>query len=188
MRITSLLARLFSATLVAGALLLVTPADATSAVLLSRKELVGKSDLVVRATVVDAESAWNDDNTAIVTRTRLRVTRAAKGKAESELVVSQMGGTVGDKTMVVAGDAHLTPGQDVVVFLKRGEGGYVHLTALAQAAYSVKEGKARRDMSGLSLFIWLNGKLVPTTPPNEKTEPVDGLLGDVARLAKAGAK
>lgn len=177
--------RFVTAALLAGALLVSAPVDATSAVLLSRKELVVKSDLVVHATVIDADSAWNEEGTTILTRTRLRVARYAKGAGPSELVVEQIGGTVGDRTVHVAGDGRLSPGQEVALFLKKGEGGYVYLTALAQAAYHVKDGKAQRELDGLTLFVWQNGKLVPAHPPDEKAEPLDKLMSEVARMARS---
>jgi hypothetical protein len=178
------LSRLSAVLAMAATLLAVAPLPATSAVLLTQKQLVQKSELVVRAVAESAESRWNDEGTAIMTRTTLRVTGAFKGKAPAKVTLEQLGGTVGDRTMVIEGDAHIVPGDEVVAFLKRGQSEIVHLTALAQAAYFVKNGKARRDLAGLSLFRSQEGKLVPLSPPKEEPVSIAQLAADVARAAK----
>lgn len=164
-------------------LALASPVSATSAVLMPRVELVKKSDLVVHATIGDKESRWNEERTHIVSRTEIHVTSFLKGSGEKALLVEQLGGTVGDKTMVVSGDARLEKGQEVVLFLRQGEG-VVFLTALSQAAYEVKEGKVRRDMSGISLFRSVQGKLVPVHRLVEPKETFAQLKADVSRLAR----
>lgn len=171
----------------AASLLVALPSSATSAVLLSRSQLVERSSHVLRAKVQDAESRWTDDGTMIVTRTTLRVAGYAKGKGPSQLVLEQIGGTVGDKTMVLSGDARLAKGDDVVLFVKRGDSdGTVVLTAMAQAAYKVKQGKAERDMSGLSLYTRDGDRLVPVEGKSEAPEAVSKLWSEVARIARGG--
>ena len=170
----------------AAALALVpVSSQAASAVMLTRQQLVQQSDLVVRARAVDAVTAWNGDGSAIVTRTKLRVQGFLKGKAPRELWLEQFGGTVGDKTMVVTGDAEIEPGQDLVLFLRRGDDGVVYLTALSQAAYHVKGDKVSRDMAGLSLFLPVNGKLTPVEHKPEPKESLGKLLADIVRLARS---
>ena len=57
-----------------------------------RAELVAESDLVVRATVVDVTSRWNEDHSQIISLTTLRVSEVVKGdNVESELVLRQLG-------------------------------------------------------------------------------------------------
>lgn len=165
-------------------LALAAPATATTAVLLPREQLVKKSELVVQATVGRSVSEWNAEETHIITRTTLKVSGYLKGRGDRELVLEQLGGTVGDKTMVVSGDAHLRQHQDVVLFLKRGEGDVVHLTALSQAAYSVKDGRVQRDMTGISLFRAVQGKLTPVHRLEEPTETLAHLKADIVRLVR----
>jgi hypothetical protein len=165
--------------------LMPAPSTAASAVMLTREQLVKRSDLVVRATAIEAQSDWNGDGTAIVTRTRLRVRSFLKGKGVADLWLEQYGGTVGDRTMSVPGDAHIEPGQELVLFLKRGSDGMVYLTALSQAAYHVKGDKVGRDMAGLVLYLPINGKLTPIEHKPEPREPLTRLLADIARAARA---
>jgi hypothetical protein len=167
-------------------------AAATVVVALSRAELVDRSDLIVRASVVDQRSTWNADHSQIVTLTRLRVATYLKGTGAAELVLRQFGGTVGQLTSRVAGDARFAAGQDVVLFLRRGEG-VVFLTALAQAAYYVQTTspqRVRRDLSGLTFaVIQPNAPMALVEPEAEPAEALDAFLRDVARLVTpAGAR
>lgn len=165
-------------------------ARATVVVPLGRADLVNRSDLVVRATVLDQQSDWNADRSQIVTLTRLRVAGYLKGAGPAELVLRQFGGTVGQLASRVAGDARLEPGQDVFLFLRRGEG-VVFLTALAQAAYYVQPSsppRVRRDLSGLTFATRdPNGQMTLMDPGAEPAEPLDAFVRDVTRLVAAAA-
>ncbi|MCC6552832.1 MAG: hypothetical protein IT372_07390 [Polyangiaceae bacterium] len=170
---------LAAATLGAGG-----PADATTARLLSREELVRRSPIVARVTVGEATSVESEDGASIVTRTELAVTRRLKGAPGDRLVLEQLGGTYRGKTQRVLGDAALSEGEDAVVFLRPGKGGRVHLTALSLAAYHVdREGRAARDLRGM-VFVRREGdRLVPAPAPAEAPEPIEHLMTDVVRIA-----
>ncbi|MEZ4390073.1 MAG: hypothetical protein R3A48_03165 [Polyangiales bacterium] len=138
-------------------------ADATVAVELPRAQLVSDADLVVRVTVLDHRSAWDADNTAIRTWTRLRVTEYLKGSGPSELTVRQIGGEAEGLAQYVPGDPRLREGADLVVFLRRGEG-VQFLTAMAQSVFYVERGPdgeayVRRDLTGLTF-----ARVSPTRP------------------------
>lgn len=130
-------------------------ASATVARYLTLPALVEYSHVIVRARVGDAKTfthaAWKKP----MTDTTLEIKEVYLGdKKLRRAVVQQLGGEVNGITLKVPGDATLTKGAEVVVFLKRGEGGVYYLTALSQASYEVvrKQNKAwvRRDLSGLA--------------------------------------
>ena len=160
-------------------------ADATTVLLLSREELVERSTLVARVTVGKAVTSESDDGASIVTRTEVTVKQVLKGESTSATyVVEQIGGTFAGKTQRVLGDALLVPGQDAVLFLKAGQKGRVHLTALALSAYRVHDkGMLTRDLKGLTLMQKVNGKIQPAPAPSEAAETVEHLMTDVARIA-----
>lgn len=166
-----------------AALLFSPPAEATVAVPVDRAQQVGLSDLIVRATVTARSSMWNADHSQIVTLTRLRVTAWVKGAGTSELVLRQLGGTVGDTVMQVSGDAHFTVGQDAVLFLRRGDG-VVFLTAMAQSAYYV-QGRAdgtpmvHRDLHGLTFARMRDGQMQFSEPGDEAPETLRHLLDEL---------
>lgn len=159
-------------------------AQATTALLLTRAQLVQRSDLVVRATVLSVESSWTEDKTAIVTSTRLKVSGTLKGRQASELVLRQLGGRVGEEALVIPGEARLEVGEEVVLFLKDGQGGVVGLTAMAQAAYHVRGDKVQRDMEGLQLMRMVGGKLRPMPHKPEPREALAKLMADVVRIVR----
>ena len=172
--------------LVAALALVALPllAQATTVLLLTREELVTRSDLVARVRVGRAVSAESDDGTAIMTRTELTVTQSLKGSMPTTLVLEQLGGTHRGKTQRVPGDATLKPGEDAVVFMKKGDGGRVYLTAMALSVYHVDDkGIASRDLRDLSLVKRQGGKIRHVDQPKERPLPVDRLMSDVVRIA-----
>jgi len=162
-----------------------SPALATTAVLLTRDELVDASDIVIEATVTGASAGLAEDGRTHVTRTALAVRRYAKGAGPRSWTVRQLGGKVGDRSMHVVGDAKLERGQHVVVFLRRGAGdGNAYLTAMAQAVYFVGDDqRARRRLGGVTLVRKI-GDRFERIEENEPAETVDRLVGDVQRRAR----
>ncbi|XXX72023.1 hypothetical protein WMF30_30695 [Sorangium sp. So ce134] len=162
------------------------PADATTAVLLSREELVRKSATVARVTVGKSYTTESDDGKSIVTRTELTVTQPLKADKEGPKVIllEQIGGTYNGKTQRVLGDAQLSQGEDAVVFLRPGDKGRWHFTALALSVYHVDtKGLARRSLEGLHFVRRTGGAIVPIQAPAEEVEPVESLMTDVVRIA-----
>jgi hypothetical protein len=156
------------------------PAGATTAVLLTRAELVQRSAVVARVTAGKATVTRSDDGASIVTRTELAVTRRLKGEPAARIVLEQLGGTYRGKTQRILGDAALAPGEDAVVFLRPGKGGRFHLVALAMSAYHVD---AARDLRGMTLVRREGDRIEPVAAPVEAPEPVERLMADVVRIA-----
>ncbi|KYF64081.1 hypothetical protein BE11_49450 [Sorangium cellulosum] len=163
-------------------------ADATTAVLLSREDLVRRSATIARVSVGQSTTTASDDGKSIVTRTELKVTQPLKGGgadgAAKVIVLEQIGGTYNGKTQRLVGDARLSPGEDAIVFLRPGDKGRWHLTALALSVYHVDaKGMARRSLEGLQLVRRNGGALVPVHAPGDDVEPVESLMTDVVRIA-----
>lgn len=159
-------------------------ADATTAVFLTREELVARSTIVARVHVGKATTGESDDHASIVTRTELTVDTCLAGPCGAHLTVEQIGGTWQGKTQRVLGDAHLRAGEDAVVFLRGGDHGRAYLTALALSVYHVDaDGMARRELEGMTLLRRDAGRLAPVVV-DEKPEPVESLMTDVVRIAR----
>ncbi len=182
--------RRLGATLGLGlALSFAAPAQATVAVQLSRAELVAQSDLVVRATVVGVTSRWNEDHSQIISLTTLRVGEVVKGaNVEPELVLRQFGGEVDGLVSRIAGNPVLAPGQEAVLFLRRGPG-VVYLTGLAQAVYYVDPpvggvAVVHRDLAGITFARLTSGAPMRLyEAPAEPVETLQHLRVDVRALA-----
>ena len=107
---------------VAGALLaaLCLPqlAQGTTLQRLGLDRLVADHDMVVLGEVQDSRSYWNTEGSRILTDVDLRTQQVLKGDSEaSELTITLLGGTVGDRTTLILGGARLLPGTSYLLFL-----------------------------------------------------------------------
>jgi hypothetical protein len=168
------------------------PAAAAVVVPLSREALVAESDLVVRATVLSRKSAWNAERTQIHTWTTLRVDEYLKGQGARELLLRQIGGEVDALVTEISGDGHVLPGEQAILFLRRGDG-VVFLTALAQAVYLVTTkgdgvATAQRNLAGLSFVRWVGRRMQTVEAAREPGEPVAELARAVRIIASKGRR
>jgi len=139
----------------------VTTASATTAIRMTESELAAKSDVVVVAEVEEQRSFRASDG-LIYTDSQLKISDVLTGEVESgETVrIRQMGGTVGDETLVIPGDAELEVGERAVFFLadREPEGDVLFLTQLAQSKYEIvgatEDGDLilMQDLSGLAFY------------------------------------
>jgi hypothetical protein len=82
-------------------------------------ELVTEAGSIVLTEVLETRSAWRQlgERRVIVTDVRLRVERSLKGRDDSVITVSLLGGFVGDVNQRVAGMPHFLVGDRDVLFL-----------------------------------------------------------------------
>ena len=98
----------------------VAPAGATSIKRVSLDRLVADNELVVVGRVLDIYSHWNSDGTFILSDVRVVVDDALKGDAgQREFTFTAMGGTVGDKSVVIVGGPDIEVGKPYMLFLSR---------------------------------------------------------------------
>ena len=96
-------------------------ASATIVRSLTVEQMAQGADAVILGTVSKQTSGWNEGKTRIYTVTSISVTQSWKGShtVGSVIDIRQIGGTVGQLTQTVVGNAKFTVGEDVVVFLER---------------------------------------------------------------------
>lgn len=112
-------------------------APASIAMYQSNKDLALKSDEVLVGEVKAKTSFVDEKTNTPYILTTVTVKEWLKGGAgEKEITVRQMGGKLGDKIMFVTGDAKMDDGEEVVLFLRKGEG-VRFLFAMAQAKFGV---------------------------------------------------
>jgi hypothetical protein len=98
----------------------IAPASATSIKRVSLDRLVADNELVVVGRVLDIYSHWNSDGTFILSDVRVVVDDALKGDAgQREFTFTAMGGTVGDKSIVIVGGPDIEVGKPYMLFLSR---------------------------------------------------------------------
>lgn len=146
--------------------LLSAPAWATIVQALDLEQLSKKADVVVHGQVLDQSTAWNATRSRIYTVTRVTVTDPMKGphKKGAVIQIRQLGGTVGDITQSIVGNAKLAVGEEVVLFLNHDPKKQRHyIVGMAQGKYAVQRaGKAaivRNDLTGLALADLDDGRL-----------------------------
>jgi len=93
-------------------------AEATTLRRAGIRELTAANATIVAGEVVDARSYWNAEHTFVLTDVRVAPTEVLKGAhAGGDLTVTLMGGTVGDRTVLIVGGARLEVGRSYVLFL-----------------------------------------------------------------------
>jgi hypothetical protein len=121
---------------------------ATTVPSLTFEQLTDQSDMVVSGRVTRSWSDWDSHHKFIWTHYELAVTDSAKGSPGSTVVLSELGGLVGNQELTVAGTTSYAPGDRVVVFLQRMPNGYLRTTGWGQGKYIVdKTGRLRVDVS-----------------------------------------
>lgn len=167
-----------------GLLAIASVASATSVLYLTDERQAELSTAVVVATVGTAVAADDAARGHILTRTSIKVEEILAGDAPPDLTVIQTGGTVGNRTLHVPGDARLEHGERCVLFLRQVDGAW-SLTALEQSKYGLEDSvfgeRLRRPHLG-GLFTYdADGALVPFEEP---VKPVVTLQAFRARMAK----
>lgn len=139
-------------TFICGSLLssfLVTAASGTTFLPLSDRELLDRSDAVVIGTV--GEVTYRTTATgSIVTDSQLRLEEVIKGDVvvSQTLTITEAGGSVGGRRMIVDGGAVYAPGQRVLVFLKRLPDGGWYTSSMSRGQF--REG---RNVRGEAIFL-----------------------------------
>ncbi len=105
------------------ALALSWPAGATTIVMPNDDQLIEKSPIIVRGTVLRSEPVEYRDG--IWTETTLAVEESLKGDVSGEITVREVGGQLGDRISVVFGNPEYEAGEEVLAFLVPSpHGGY----------------------------------------------------------------
>lgn len=137
----------------------------------SLEELSVESALIIVGEINSIEYVWEDANqNAINTQLTIDVSRYLKGSGESQIVVTQLGGFIGDLGDVIPGTPRFEEGDEVILFLLENNGKYwIHSIALG--CFRVFEGEAGEkvvinDLRNINLIN-------PTT--GEKVKPEDAI-------------
>lgn len=129
-------------------------AVATTVLDMPLDELARRSPVIVEG-VVTTQQVRRTPDQRIETLTTINVTRSFRQNVSRQLVVWQGGGTVGDVTHAIPGDATFREGEEVLLFLEPApahKGGFV-LVAMSAAKFSIDRAAAEpvafRDVRGL---------------------------------------
>ncbi|WP_221032654.1 hypothetical protein [Actomonas aquatica] len=132
------------------------------------EELVLESDYVVHGRVTAVESFWQErgGSRVIVTQVRVEVLEVIAGEPPSPLVLTMLGGTVGEQSMVLEGAPQFEVGDEDILFVQ-GNGRQVSpLTRIMHGRYRVAKDVA----SGREFVARDNGE--PLTDTTEVAQPL----------------
>ncbi len=91
---------------------------ATTVIIPADDELIISSRAIVRGKVLSVMSAYDSEQDRIYTYVTVKVQEVLKGNiTEKKIVLKELGGTVGDRTMVIFGNAQFTPGEQTLLYL-----------------------------------------------------------------------
>ena len=124
--------------LLAVALAVAGSVAATVVVRLTLEELVERSEVVVHGRCLRTWAAWDAERRFIWTHNEIQVLDRWKGAAGAAVVVSELGGIVGDIGMAVDGVPQYQAGEEMVLFLSRTPNGYWRTRGLGQGKHEVQ--------------------------------------------------
>lgn len=168
------------------------PAVASVTEALDLPTLVRESDFVLVGRATHAEARW-DAGRRIVTDVTLRVERSMKGDAApgDEVIVRQLGGSIGELGMRVAGEPTIGTGDRLVLFGRRsGTGAHLRSVGMSQGVLPVRVEEGRDVVhpggAGLALVRQVQGQLVTAPPALVHPRPLDELEADIRRIVEEG--
>jgi hypothetical protein len=121
--------------------------EATTVIMLSDKELIVSSRVIITGQVRSVFSAWDDARETIWTYVEIIPDRVLKGQISSEkIVLKQLGGTVGLSGLHVFGQPYFLPNQNVLLYLNTSSDGTLRVAHSFMGMFSITEDSASGRM------------------------------------------
>ncbi len=112
--------------------------EATTAVMLTDTELIVNSRFIVYGKVISVTSDWDSSSSMVWTYVEVHADRVLKGDLhERTIVLKQLGGTVGEKSVRVIGQPGFAAGERVLLYLNTGADGSMHSAHNFMGKFSV---------------------------------------------------
>jgi hypothetical protein len=126
---------------------------ATTAVMLSDRELITGARVILTGRVGEVFSAWDEEHTMIWTYVEIRGDRLLKGNLDgSRVVLKQRGGIAGDTAVKVFGEPEFSPGQRVLLYLDSAPDGSTRVAQAFMGMFSITtDRETGRDIVSRSL-------------------------------------
>lgn len=167
--------------LVCAGLLFVQSALATTVVPPTFRQLVAQAEFIVRAEVraVRCEETLRNGHPVIHTYVTIAILRALKGDAPEVMELRLLGGTVGDRTLEVAGVPRFVVGEKCLLFIENNGEQFCPLVAIMHGRYRVDQ----RASDGVEVVRRDNGTPLRTT--DDVAQPLGAALPALASGAAA---
>jgi len=168
------------------AMLAALPASASTFVAMSDEALVASSQAVVVGEVVQVDSFWNQDGTAVLTEATFQVGQTFAGSAPATVKVRTFGGSVGDVRIEAIGFPTFEVGEHMVLFLEQGAEGTYRVTGYQLGQYRVRKNETGVVTAYPALEHGVQLLQIDGTPaPAPKVMPLHALAERVRGLAAA---
>lgn len=118
------------------------PAGASTFLKMTQKDLVRDSAAVVKGQVIQVNSFWNAEGTAIVTEAMVKVDEAFLGAPDSVVLVKTFGGEVNGYYVEAHGFPKFTVNEKVLLFLEAEQDGVARVAGYQQGQFRVVQDKA----------------------------------------------
>ncbi len=160
---------------------------------LSLEELTARAEDVWLARCVGASSRY-DDRGRIVTDLVLALDDSMKGRrrAGEEAVITVLGGVVGDVGMQVPGEAHMSVGDEAILFVRTARDGRRHAVGMSQGVFPVARdratGRATVHPGGAGLVLMPNAPAprgARATPALAGSAPLEDVVARIRTLVDA---
>ena len=169
--------------------LFVWPVKASVMLALDLDQLVANSEIIVVATTLGWKSRWDARN-RIVTDVTLRVEESIKGKykAKDQLVVTRLGGEIGNLGMRVEGAEVFYKDKKAIVFLREVPAlGELRVVGMSQGVFHYREEEGQTLVGPEDTDLALverdsDGELTSVARVEKRVLPVEGVLTAIRKL------
>lgn len=147
-------------------------------------ELVQRSELIVRGRVVDVRSGWagGEAKPHIATWVTIAIERTLRGSAGTTLTLEFVGGSVGDRELVLAGWPRFVAGERGIFFVENRRARLCPLVRLRHGRYRVVSSESavadsvlRDDHTPLRAVAEVDQPLAERTTPLRAGSPVGAI-------------
>jgi hypothetical protein len=164
------------------ALFLSAPAFATTVTRLNMEQLVQRADLIVQGHVESVYSQWDEARRLVFTYISIRVDEPLKGEYRQSVLIRQVGGTVGNIQMSIAGVPQFKSGEMAIVFLKHQDDSTFQVVGMNQGLYKIVEDFAVSNVFGVDLLDSKTGEI--TKPLIGGRAPLEQLKTKIWELTR----
>ena len=162
------------------AVLIASPAFATTIKKMDLPEMVSLSDAIAQGTVESVETRWEDKS--IYTYASIRVDEGIKGAPRRALLIRQPGGRIGSLHLDAPGTPKFNKGDQVIVFLRDRKDGTFDVVGLSQGKYDLTDNFAVTNSAGLNLLDPKTGAFIEGGAADKK--PLDKFKAQIRELAR----
>jgi hypothetical protein len=91
------------------------------------QKFTSESDAIITGKVINKKSAWSDDKSRILTHVQIEVAEYLKGKEGNNIMVTHLGGEIGDVGEIYSHTPNFDDNEEVLIFIKKDSNDSFHV-------------------------------------------------------------